>query len=100
MTDVNLDLGSLVSDMAAISTDSHRAMGYKRAARAVLQLDQHITPLVHANTFRGIPGIGPTTDRIARELIYDGASPLVERAVRDAGKEDTIAKLRALRSHF
>lgn len=99
-TDVNLELGGLLYDMAAIAGSSPRAMGYKRAARAVLRLDRQITPLVHANTFRAVPGIGPTTDRIARELIYDGGSPFVENAIRDAGKEDAVGKLRAMRMHF
>ena len=86
--------------MAALAGESQRGWGYKRAAKAVLRIDEPITPLVEANTFRAVPGIGPTTDRIARELIYDGSSPFVERAVRDAGKMDAIATLHALRQHF
>ena len=74
--------------MAAIAGDSQRAFGYKRAAKAVLRIDRDITPLVTANTFKAIPGIGPTTDRIARELIVDGRSAFVERAVRESGKEE------------
>src|SRR5215216_4540639 len=97
MTDVNLNLAGLLLDLAFLAGDSQRAWGYKRAAKAVLRIDQPITPLVEANTFRGIPGIGPTTDRIARELIHDGTSAFVERAVREAGKEEQIATLRGLR---
>jgi histidinol phosphatase-like PHP family hydrolase len=100
MSDVNLDLAGLLFDMAAVAGDSQRGWGYKRAAKAVLRLDRHITPLVHANTFKAVPGIGPTTDRLARELIHEGTSPYVERAVREAGKEEEIAKLRRLRQHF
>jgi histidinol phosphatase-like PHP family hydrolase len=98
--DVNLELAGLLLDMAALAGNSQRAWGYKRAAKAVLRLDEHITPLVEANTFKAVPGIGPTTDRIARELIHDGRSPLVERAVREAGKEDEIVALRGLRRNF
>jgi histidinol phosphatase-like PHP family hydrolase len=86
--------------MAAVAGESQRGWGYKRAAKAVLRIDEAITPLVEANTFEGIAGIGPTTDRIARELIFDGSSPFVERAIREAGKDDEVAKLRALRQHF
>jgi len=100
VTDVNLDLAGLLYDMAAVAGDSQRGWGYKRAAKAVLRLDRHITPLVHANTFKAVPGIGPTTDRVARELIQDGRSAFVERAVREAGKEEEVAKLRTLRQHF
>jgi len=93
MRDVNLELASLLYDMAAIAGDSQRAFGYKRAAKAVLRIDRDITPLVTANTFKAIPGIGPTTDRIARELILDGGCAFVERAVRESGKEEEIARL-------
>ena len=100
-TDVNLALAGLLFDLAHTAGENNpRGFGYKRAAKAVLRLERHITPLVEANTFRAIPGIGPTTDRIARELIHEGHSPFVERTVREAGKEESIAKLRGLRQHY
>jgi histidinol phosphatase-like PHP family hydrolase len=100
-TDVNLALAGLLFDLVHVAGENNpRGFGYKRAAKAVLRLDRHITPLIEANTFRAIPGIGPTTDRIARELIHDGGSAFVERAVREAGKEESTAKLRALRQHY
>jgi histidinol phosphatase-like PHP family hydrolase len=86
--------------MTALAGNSQRAWGYKRAAKAVFRLDRHVTPLIEANTFKAVPGIGPTTDRIAREMIYDGTSAFVEEAIRAAGKEEAIAKLRAFRQHF
>jgi histidinol phosphatase-like PHP family hydrolase len=98
--DVNLDLGGLLLDMAQIAADEQRGWGYKRAARAVLGLDRQITPLVDANIFKDVPGIGPTTDRIARELIEDGESMTVERAVEDSGKGDKVAQSRRLRRSF
>jgi histidinol phosphatase-like PHP family hydrolase len=100
MRDVNLELGGLLLDMAALAGQSQRAWGYKRAAKAVFRLDRHVTPLVEANTFKAVPGIGPTTDRIARELIHDGKSAFVERAIAAAGKTESIAKLRTFRQHF
>jgi putative hydrolase len=100
MRDVNLELGGLLLDMAALAGNSQRAWGYKRAAKAVFRLDRHVTPLIEANTFTAVPGIGPTTDRIARELIYDGTSALVEQAIRAAGKEEAIATLRGFRQQF
>ena len=100
VTDVNLVLGGLLLDMATISGKSQRAWGYKRAAKAVLRLESPITPLVTSNTLRSVPGIGPTTDRIARELVHDGVSTLVEGAIADAGKQAEIAAQRALRERF
>jgi putative hydrolase len=101
MTDVNLELAGLLFDLVHVAGEKNpRAFGYKRAAKAVLRLDRQITPLVTSNTFRAIPGIGPTTDRIARELISDGRSAFVDRMVREAGKEESLEKLRALRKNF
>jgi histidinol phosphatase-like PHP family hydrolase len=100
MRDVNLELASLLYDMAAVAGDSQRALGYTRAAKAVLRVDRDITPLVTANTFKAISGIGPTTDRIARELLNDGASAFVERAVRESGKQDEVDRLRGFRHQF
>lgn len=98
--DINLSLAGLLLDMASSAGGTPRELGYSRAARAVLLLERHVTPLIEANTFRTIPGIGPTTDRIARELIEEGASSFVEQSVADAGLEDKVAAHRRLRQHF
>ena len=59
--DVNLELAGLLFDLVHVAGEKNpRAFGYKRAAKAVLRLDRQITPLVTANTFRAIPGIGPS----------------------------------------
>jgi histidinol phosphatase-like PHP family hydrolase len=100
VADVNLALAGLLFDLAFLAGENQRSWGYKRAAKAVLRLDRQITPLVEANTFRAIPGIGPTTDRIARELIYGGTSAFVEQAVQESGKADKVEALRSLRQHF
>jgi histidinol phosphatase-like PHP family hydrolase len=97
MRDVNLELAGLLYDMAAVAGDSQRTFGYKRAAKAVLRIDRDITPLITSNTFKSVPGIGPTTDRIARELIVDGHCAFVERAIRESGKEQEVARLHNLR---
>jgi histidinol phosphatase-like PHP family hydrolase len=100
-TDVNLALAGLLLDLAhAAGEKTPRAFGYTRAAKAVLRLDRQVTPLVTSNTFRAVPGIGPTTDRVARELILEGGSTFVDRAVAEAGREEPVGKLRALRRHF
>src|SRR3954464_11683090 len=98
--DVNLALAGLLFDLAFVAGETQRAWGYKRAAKAVLRLDRQVTPLVEANTFKGIPGIGPTTDRIAREIIDDGAAAYVDGAVSAAGQDEEVGRLRGLRRHF
>jgi len=97
MRDTNLELAGALYDMAAVAGDGPRALGYTRAAKAVLRIDRDITPLVTANTFKAIAGIGPTTDRIARELIHDGASAFVEQAVRESGRQEEVDRLRGFR---
>src|SRR3954471_16744795 len=100
MRDINLELACLLYDMAAIARDSQRGWGYKRAAKAVLRIDRDITPLITANTFKAVAGIGPTTDRIARELIVDGHSAFVDRAIAESGKTEEIARLHTLRRNY
>ena len=100
MRDVNLEVASALYDMAAVARDEQRAFGYKRAAKAVLRIDRDITPLITSNTFKAIPGIGPTTDRIARELIVDGRSAFVERAVAESGKTDAVLRLHNMRRNY
>src|SRR5688572_9333487 len=100
MRDVNLELGGLLLDMAALAGSSQRAFGYKRAAKAVFRLDRQVTPLIEANTFRAVSGIGPTTDRIARELVHDGRSEFVEHAIEESGKRDLVEKNRGYRKNF
>jgi putative hydrolase len=100
LRDLNLELAGLLLDMASLAGESQRGWGYKRAAKAVLRIDQHVTPLIEANTLRTVPGIGPSTDRIARELVYDGRSAFVDRAVAEARKQEAVASQRELRKHF
>ena len=100
MRDVNLELGGLLLDMAALAGNSQSAFGYKRAAKAVFRLDKQVTPLIEANTLRAVSGIGPTTDRIAHELVHDGRSEFVERAIDESGKRDLVEKNRGYRKNF
>lgn len=100
MRDINLELAGALFDLAFIEGETPRAFGYTRAAKAVLRIDRPITPLVEANTFKAIAGIGPTTDRIARELIYGGTSAHVEAAIEQSGKREGVVSLHTLRQHF
>src|SRR5690349_7095239 len=97
--DINLELAGALFDLAFLAGETQRAWGYKRAAKAVLRIDRAITPLVEANTFKAIAGIGPTTDRIARELIHDGRSAFVDRAIQESGEAEKISALHSLRQH-
>src|SRR4030095_7883522 len=47
-----------------------------------------------------IPGVGPATVRIVREILNDGRSATVERAVAARGKAREIEQSRPLRQNF
>ncbi|HMD34036.1 MAG TPA: DNA polymerase/3'-5' exonuclease PolX, partial [Vicinamibacterales bacterium] len=75
--------------------------GYKRAAAAVLSLDQPLTDLAEpSGTIRKTPGIGPASTRVIREVLDTGGSPTVEDAVARSGNAAEIYRRRALRGTF
>jgi histidinol phosphatase-like PHP family hydrolase len=51
-------------------------------------------------TFERVPGMGPSSARVALEVIRTGESATVERAVAEAGRAEEIGRKRALRSGF
>jgi histidinol phosphatase-like PHP family hydrolase len=75
--------------------------GYKRAASAILGLDVPLVDLVDpSGAFPRIPGIGPGSTRIIREILETGGSPTVERAIDESGRRADIDRRRQLRRHF
>ena len=53
--------------------------GYKRAASAILQLEEPIQNFLQPDgTLRKIPNIGPSSTRVILEVLRTGTSPTVE----------------------
>ena len=99
--DVNAVVGWLLRDLAYVQTSPQRMFGYKRAASAVLSLEQPLTHLRRSNgTLEKISGIGPASNRVILEVLDTGTSPIVERTVELSGRADEIHTRRALRTHF
>ena len=99
--DINAIVGGLLRDLAFAQTSNHRMFGYKRAAAAVLSLDQSLEQMVRPDgTLEKIPGIGPASTRVILEVLETGGSPTVEEAVERSGKKADIQRRRALRGHF
>jgi putative hydrolase len=99
--DVNAVVGGLLRDLAYVQTSPQRTFGYKRAAAAVLSLEQPLTELrLPDGTLEKIPGIGPASSRVILEVLDMGSSPTVERTVELSGRSDEIAGRRSLRAHF
>jgi histidinol phosphatase-like PHP family hydrolase len=99
--DTNFIVAALLRDLATIQDSRQRQWGYKGAAAAIFNLDQPLEALLRPDgTFERIPGVGPSSTRIALDVIRTGGSAAVEDAVQKSRKADDIARRRALRSEF
>ena len=80
--DVNAVVGGYLRDLAFAQSSQQKMFGYKRAAAAILALDAPLTELVGPDgALPRIPGIGPGSTRVIREILDTGDSPTVEQAV-------------------
>jgi histidinol phosphatase-like PHP family hydrolase len=94
-------IAALLRDFAAIQTSKQRMWGYKRAAAAVLALEEPIESLVQPDgTLRKIPHIGPSSTRVILEVLQTGSSPTIEQAIADSGQTGDIERRRDLRGHY
>jgi histidinol phosphatase-like PHP family hydrolase len=99
--DVNAVIGGFLRDLAFAQSSQQKMFGYKRAASAILGLDVPLRDLVDpSGAFPRIPGIGPGSTRIIREILETGGSPTVERAIDESGRRADIDRRRQLRRHF
>jgi hypothetical protein len=99
--DTNARVGALLRDLAAVQKSVQRRWGYKRAAAAILALDEPLEQfLLPDGTLRKIPGIGPSSTRVILEYLQTGESPTVERAVAESSRATEVSRSRELRGHF
>jgi putative hydrolase len=100
-TDVNAVLGGYLRDLAFSQSSQQKMFGYKRAASAIFALDVPFTDLVGPDgTWPKIPGIGPGSSRVIREVLETGGSPTVEQAIEASTRSADIQRRRQLRQHF
>src|SRR5437762_7874684 len=86
-TDVNGTVAALLRDLAAVQKSQQSMWGYKRAAAAILALEEPIESLLQADgTLRKIPNVGPSSTRVILEVLGTGTSATVERAISESGK--------------
>ncbi|MCU1382812.1 MAG: polX 1 [Acidobacteria bacterium] len=98
--DTNGQIAALLRDFAAVQKSKASMWGYKRAASAILSLEQPIDTLLNPDgTLQKIPNIGPSSTRIILEVLQTGASPTIERAVAGSGQQSDVERRRGLRSH-
>src|SRR2546421_1899894 len=99
--DLNRQIASLLRDLASVQKSTQSKWGYKRAASAILQLEEPIQNFLQPDgTLRKIPNIGPSSTRVILEVLRTGTSPTVDAAVADSGRRGEIEKSRGLRSNF
>jgi putative hydrolase len=99
--DMNGKIAALLRDFAAIQKSKQSMWGYKRAAAAILALEEPIESLVQPDgTLRKIPNVGPSSTRVILEVLSTGTSPTVERAIAESGKGIDIERRRDLRGNF
>jgi len=99
--DVNAVAGGYLRDLAFAQSSQQKMFGYKRAAAAILALDVPLTDLVGPDgALPRIPGIGPGSTRVIREILEMGESPSVEQAIEGSDRREDIERRRQLRRHF
>src|SRR3954451_18275124 len=99
--DMNGRIAALLRDFAAVQKSKQSMWGYKRAASAILSLEQPIESLLNADgTLQKIPNIGPSSTRIILEVLQTGTSATIESAIAGSGQEKDVERRRGLRDHF
>jgi histidinol phosphatase-like PHP family hydrolase len=86
--------------MAALQPTERSQFGYKRAAKALAGLPVSVRDLVAAGNLRDVPFVGPSSARIATELVEMGHSPTVDAAVARSAKASSAVAKRAFREGF
>jgi putative hydrolase len=99
--DTNRLIASLLRDLASVQKSTQSKWGYKRAASAILDLEEPIEALLLADgTLRKIPNIGPSSSRVILEVLRTGRSDTVEKAIAESGHASDVERSRQLGSNF
>jgi len=98
---VNAVVGGYLRDLAFAQSSQQKMFGYKRAAAAILTLERPLTELRGPDgALPRIPGIGPGSTRVIREILETGTSPTVEQGIERSERRADIQRRRDLRRHF
>src|SRR5688572_3025572 len=100
LRDLNMDIAGQLYDMALIHASPHGRMAYKRAAQALLRLEEPVDEFATTRPLREIPYIGPASERVIREALDHGTSPSVAAAVEKSGREKEVREAHAFRTNF
>ena len=98
--DLNMEVAEALYDLAFVHDSIHGSRAYRRAARALVSLEEPLDVFVRTHAPREIPSIGPASERVILEHLEQGRSPRVERAVEKSARRAELEAARALRTHF
>ena len=98
--DLNREVAGWLQDQGLVHASRHGRIAYRRAALAVLRLDEDVDRYVERGTLRDIRHLGAASERVILEVLREGSSPSVARAVAESGHAQEIAEARRLREGF
>jgi putative hydrolase len=98
--DLNMDIAGQLYDMALIHASPHGRIAYKRAAQALLRLEDPIDEFAESRSLREIPYIGPASERVIHEALEHGTSPSVVSAIEKSGRGKEVGEAHAFRTNF
>jgi putative hydrolase len=101
LDDRNIVAAGLLHDLALLQSSERSSFGYKRAAKALAAgIDRSVVDLVEEGLVRGVPFVGPSSERVVIELVRTGESAAVEAAVDASTKKAEVLKRRRFRRAY
>jgi len=99
--DLNIVAAGLLQDLAILQPSERSSFGYKRAAKAIAAgIDRSVVDLVEEGLLRAVPFVGPSSERVVRELVQTGKSDGVAAAVAASSKRGEVEKRRRFRRAY
>ncbi len=98
--DENLTIAGALLDLAFVQDGERQRHAYTRAAYAVLGSEQPLSERLHEGTLEKIRYVGPSSERVIREVLESGTSATVAAAVSESARRADVERRRALRDGF
>jgi putative hydrolase len=98
--DLNMDVAGRLHYMALVHGSRYGRIAYKRAAQAVLAMEEPLDAFIARHSLREVHNLGPASERIILEFLERGDSPTVERAIDAGGQRAEIEAAHRLRTNF
>jgi histidinol phosphatase-like PHP family hydrolase len=97
---VNLAIAAALLDLASVQEGERQRHAYTRAAYAVLGSEQPLSERLHDGALDKIRYIGPSSERVIREMLASGSSPTVAAAIERSGRRKDVERRREYRDGF